>query len=65
MLYMRVKRVALGQWDVLTPVQSAKPIARVKQCRNGQCSATTATDHALNREELAALLVFMQEHERA
>ena len=65
MLYLRFARVALNQWDVITPVKSTKPIARVKQRRNGQCSAIVAPDHALNREELAALSCFMQERERA
>ena len=64
MLYLRFAHVALGQWDVLMPVQSAKPIARVKQCHNGPCSATTTADHVLNREELAGLLDFMTEREQ-
>jgi hypothetical protein len=65
MLYLRFAHVALNQWDVLAPVQSAKPIARVKQRHNGPCSATITAGHTLNREELAALTDFMQQRELA
>jgi len=60
MLYLRFEPVALNQWDVVAPVRSAKPIARVKQ-RHGQCSVLVTEGHSLNREELSSLSVFMQE----
>ena len=43
--------------------QSAKPLATVTLCR-GRYSATFATDHALNREVLAAVLDFIEDRER-
>jgi hypothetical protein len=65
MLYLRFAHVALNQWDVIESVKSAKPITSVNRRRNGQCSATIKADHVLNREELACLLDFMSERERA
>lgn len=57
------RHVSRNTWEVSTPTTS-KPIATITR-RRGQHSAIIAADHALNREELACLLDFMSERERA
>jgi hypothetical protein len=64
-LYTRFSPISRNTWEVSTPAKSPKPIATITRRRNGQCAAAITADHALNREELSSLSVFMQEHERA
>jgi len=64
MLYTRFLPISRNKWSVSAPTVSAKPIAHITR-RRGQCIATSVPDHALNREELSSVSVFMQERERA
>jgi len=64
MLYTRFSPVSPNKWEVSTPTKSTKPIATVTR-RKGHCSVKITVDRALNREELAVLSLFMQEHEQA
>ena len=62
MTYMRFSPTSRNQWNVFTPVKSAKPIATVKR-HNGTCSATIKTTRTLNRAESAIHCAFMRERE--
>jgi hypothetical protein len=64
MLYVRFVPLALNQWSVFVPVQSAKPIARVKRRLDGQFVARSTAGHTLSREVVAACLDFIEDRER-
>lgn len=61
MLYVREKHISRNTWQVTAPTESTKPFATVTRLR-GQCSAKITADHALSREEMAALLDIVTSH---
>ena len=54
--------ISPNTWTATTPVKSANPIATITR-RRGQCTVTA--HRALNRAELAAISLFMRDHEAA
>ena len=64
MLFTHFSSISRNTWEVSAPTKSAEPIAFITRQR-GQCFVEVTSNHALNREELSSLSVFMQECERA